>query len=71
MLKEIAKICASYCEKDVVFDLNDDGFNKGGYSKASLAVQDPSKLESLGWSAKIGLKDGICRTIQMLKEAYF
>lgn len=70
-LKDVAGICASYNNKKVVFDLSDDGFNNAGYSKASLAIQDPSKLEALGWNSKVSLKDGILNTIQVLKELYY
>ena len=70
-LKDVAAICASYNNKKVVFDLQDDGFNTSGYSKASLAIQDPSKLERLGWNANISLKDGITNTISVLKSLYY
>lgn len=70
-LKDVAEICASSVNKKVVFDLSDDSFNAGGYSKASLAIQDPTKLEKLGWKAKVPLKNGILNTIQVLKELYY
>ena len=70
-LKDVAHICASYNNKDVVFDLSDDGFNTSGYSKASLAIQDPSKLEALGFKSQVSLKDGILHTIEILKELYY
>ncbi len=70
-LKDVAKICASYNNKQVVFDINDDGFNSGGYSKASLALQDPSKLEALGWKANVPLEQGILHTITILKDLYY
>ena len=70
-LKDVAKICASYNNKQVVFDINDDGFNSGGYSKASLALQDPSKLEALGWRANVPLEKGILHTIEILKDLYY
>ena len=70
-LKDVAKICASYNDKQVVFDINDDGFNSGGYSKASLALQDPGKLEALGWKANVPLEQGILHTITILKDLYY
>ncbi len=70
-LKDVAAICASYNNKKVVFDLSDDGFNNAGYSKASLAIQDPSKLEKLNWKAQVSLEKGILNTIQILKELYY
>ena len=70
-LKDVAKICASYNHKEVVFDINDDGLGSAGYSKASLALQDPSKLESLGWKANVPLEKGILHTIEILKDLYY
>ena len=70
-LKDVARICASYNHKEVVFDINDDGFNASGYSKASLALQDPSKLEALGWKANVPLEQGILHTIEILKDLYY
>lgn len=70
-LKDIAEICASYAHKRVIYELQDDGFNSSGYSKASLAIQNPSKLEKLGWKANVSLKDGITKTIDILKILYY
>lgn len=70
-LKDVAKICADYNVKEVVFELSDDGYNKSGYSKANLAIQDPSKLEALGFESKVTLKEGIKNTISILKELYY
>ena len=70
-LKEVAEICASYNNKKVIFDLTDDGYKTSGYSKASFARQDPSKLESLGYQSHIALKNGIFNTITILKKLYF
>lgn len=70
-LKDVAKICASYNHKEVVFDINDDGLGSAGYSKASLALQDPTKLESLGWKANVPLEKGILHTIEILKDLYY
>lgn len=70
-LKEVAQICASYNSKDVVFDLQNDAYSSSGYSRASMAIQDPSKLESIGWAAKVPLSEGIFHTISILKELYY
>ena len=70
-LKQVAEICASYNHKKVIFDINDDGFNSAGYSKASLALQDPGKLEALGWKANVPLEKGILHTIEILKDLYY
>ncbi len=38
-----------------------------GYSKIIHAVLNASKLEGLGWKPKVGIQEGIERTIQILK----
>ena len=70
-LKEVASIVADYAGTKVVFDLSDDGFNASGYSKASLAIQDPTKLESLGWKACVSIETGLKNTMDVLKELYY
>lgn len=70
-LKEIAEICSSYKNEKVSFDLSDDGLNKAGYSKTRFAIQDPSKLEELGFKAVVPLKDAILNTIEILDELYY
>lgn len=65
-LKDVATIIADYANTSLIFDLSDDAL-KGGYSKATLALQDPSKLEALGWKAKWSIKSGIISTMKSLK----
>ena len=69
-LKDVANIVAIHSGTSVVFDLNKDEFSSG-YSKASLAIQSPKKLKQLGWVPRISLKDGICNTMDILKELYY
>ena len=66
MLKDLAAIIADYAGKKVVFEIP-DAIESAGYSKATKARLDSSKLNSLGWRAKYDIKTGIVRTIEMLK----
>ena len=66
MLKNLAAIIADYAGKKVVFEIP-DVVESAGYSKATKARLDASKLNSLGWKAKYDIKTGIIRTMEMLK----
>ena len=64
-LKELAETAAEYAGKNVVFDLP-DAREKEGYSAATKAVLDSQKMQSLGWKAHYGIREGITRTIDIL-----
>lgn len=64
-LREIAGIIAEYSGRKVVFQLPDDN-ERRGYSAATKAVMDSSRLKALGWSARYGMKDGLIRTLDIL-----
>lgn len=66
-LQGLAKIIADYAGRSVVFELPDEVEN-AGYSKATKAVLDSSKLCSIGWYAGWNLKTGLEHTIQILKD---
>lgn len=66
MLKDLAAIIAEYAGKRVVFEIP-DVIESAGYSKATKARLDSSKLNNLGWTAKYDIKTGIVRTLEMLK----
>ena len=66
MLKDLAAIIADYAGNKVVFEIP-DAVESAGYSKATKARLDSSKLNGLGWKAKYDIKTGIARTIEMLK----
>ena len=66
MLKDLAAIIADYAGKKVVFEIP-DAVESAGYSKATKARLDSSKLNGLGWKAKYDIKTGIVRTMEMLK----
>lgn len=68
MLKELAVMIADSCGKNVVFEIPDT-VESAGYSKATKARLDSTKLQGLGWSANYNIKNGIERTINILRAA--
>ncbi len=66
MLKDLAAIIAEYKGKKVVFELP-DSVEAAGYSRATKARLDGHKLQDLGWKPKYAIKEGIERTMQILK----
>lgn len=67
MLKDLAKIAAGISHTEVVFDIP-DAVEKAGYSTATKARLDGSKLKSLGWNMKYDIHAGMERTIGILRE---
>lgn len=67
MLKDLAAIIAETVGKQVIFELPDATEN-AGFSKATKARLDSSKIQKLGWRAKYDIKSGVSRTIEILKE---
>ena len=65
MLKDLAATIAEVAGTKVVFELPDD-VEKSGYSTATKARLDGSKLKKLGWTAQYDIKSGIERTIKIL-----
>lgn len=61
-LKEIAGIIAEEAGTKVVFNLPDE-VEAAGFSKATKARLDGSKLRALGWRAQYSLREGIIRTL--------
>lgn len=66
-LKDLATIIADYVGKEVVFEIPDT-IEAAGYSKATKALLDGSKLKALGWNPFYSIKEGIPRTIQILRS---
>lgn len=65
-LKDLAKIIANYTGRKVIFEIPDE-VERAGYSKATKALMDASKLKALGWKAQYNIKDGLERTIEILR----
>lgn len=65
MLKDLAAMIAGYRGSKIIFELPDE-IEKAGYSTATKARLDGSKLRALGWTAKYSIGDGIKRTLDIL-----
>lgn len=65
-LNKLAGIIASIEGKRVIFE-KPDKIEAAGYSTATKAILDSSKLRKLGWRAKYDIKVGIERTLSILK----
>lgn len=66
MLKDLAAAIAEVSGTKVVFELPDD-VEKAGYSTATKARLDGSKLKQLGWTMKYDVRSGIQRTVEILR----
>ena len=67
LLKDLAALIAEASGKKVVFDVPDK-IEASGYSTATKARLDGSKLEKLGWKPKYDIRTGIERTLTIIKE---
>lgn len=67
MQKDLAQLIADYAGTNVVFDLPSET-ERRGYSTATKALLDGSKLEALGWRAKYDITTGIHSVIDILRE---
>ncbi len=66
MLKELAAYLADIAGTKVVFQLPDIAEQKG-YSTATKAMLDVSKLRKLGWEASVSMKEGLRYTVESVK----
>ncbi len=66
-LRDLAGIIASESGKQVIFELP-DAVELAGYSKATLAVMSGEKLRTLGWKPLYDIKNGLERTISILRS---
>ncbi len=66
-LRDFAKVCAESSDKQVVFDIPTDA-EKAGYSTATKAIMDSSKINELGYSVKKNFNSRIEETIRILKK---
>lgn len=66
MLKDLAAIIAGTNGKEVVYEIP-DAVEASGYSTATKARLDGTKLQALGWDPKYDIRSGIERTISILK----
>lgn len=66
-LKDLAAIIAGLAQKKVVFEIPDE-VEAAGYSKATKARLDGTKLQRLGWHPRYDILTGMERTVGILKE---
>lgn len=64
-LFELAKIIAELSEVSVVYDLPDE-VEKKGFSTATTAILDPTKINNLGWKACYSIYNGLVRTLDII-----
>lgn len=65
-LKELATILTEYAGSRMIFELPSVK-EKQGYSTATKAMLDASKLEKLGWTPKVHMKEGLLCTIDGIR----
>lgn len=66
-LKDLAAIIAETVGRKVVFEIP-DAVEASGYSKATKARLDGSKLKALGWHARYDIRSGLERTLRILSH---
>ena len=66
-LKDLAGILAEAAGSRVVFELP-DAVEQAGYSTATKALLDTKKINELGWRAKTPIKEGLEKTVQILRD---
>ena len=66
-LKDLAKMAAEISHTQVLFEIP-DAIERAGYSTATKARLDGSKLKGLGWNMKYDISTGMGRTIEILRE---
>ena len=64
-LRDLARMIAEQNGKTVVFELPDQ-VERAGYSTATKAMMDGTKLQNTGWSAHYDIEAGIARTLSIL-----
>lgn len=66
-LRDLAQLIADTCGTRVVFELPNE-IERQGYSTATVAIMDSTKLRLKNWKARYGIRKGIERTIVMLRR---
>lgn len=65
-LRDLAKLIADLSGTEVIFDLPNET-EAAGFSKATKARLDGSRLKGLGWNVSYDLKEGIRKTLEALR----
>lgn len=66
-LRDFAECAAKAAGTSVTFDLPPEA-ERRGYSIASTALLDASRLRDLGWMPRLGFEEAVRRTIAVLKD---
>ena len=66
-MKELAEMAADTVGRKVVFDLPDES-EKAGFSTATKAILDNSKLKKLGWSEILDCKEIFRYTVEVIRN---
>lgn len=66
-LRELASRLAERAGVQVVYELPEEA-EKKGYSTATKAMLDASKLEALGWHAAVHMDEGLACTVETLRQ---
>ena len=66
-LKDLAATLANIAGTKVIFEIP-DATEKAGYSKATKARLNGYKLKELGWSPYFNIKDGLFKTVTLLRN---
>ena len=65
-LKDLAAILAERAGRKVVFEIP-DSMEAAGYSTATKARLDGTKLKALGWTPRYDIQEGLARTIDIIR----
>lgn len=66
-LRDLAALISGYVGKKVVCEAPEI-IEAAGYSKATKAILDSSKLRGLGWKPNFNIKEGLAHTLDILKK---
>ena len=66
-LKDLAKLIAGIAGTEVVFELPNE-IERAGYSTATKARLESTKIKELGWFSKFNIQSGVDRTIHILSN---
>ncbi len=66
-LKEIAEYLAKSVGRKVLFELPDET-EKKGYSTATKALLDGSRLKALGWRPSYNMEEGLGQVLRMMTQ---
>jgi nucleoside-diphosphate-sugar epimerase len=66
-LKDLAELVAMNCQTKVVYESASE-VERSGYSKATRALLNANKIRSIGYTPQYSMKDGIERTLRIIRD---